>query len=308
MGLNQLTDKVLMIRPGCFYANPETTQDNAFQFPVNKNRQTSRLAQKEFDRVVAALEQAGITVSVIQDNPRPETPDAIFPNNRVSFHGNGLAVAYPMRAENRRTERALDVFSPLEKTGFFSLKQLYDYTGFEYQQQFLEGTGSMILDREHKRVFAALSGRTDPRVVQQFCQDLGYEPFLFEAGLLVKNHWQRIYHTNVMLSIGDDFAIIALGAIKDPQQAENISLQLKQYGKTLIFISVEQISYFCANILQLKNKRQQKIIVMSKTAYDHLDSTQINRLEKESKIIYIDIPLIEQASGGSVRCMLAEIF
>ena len=306
--MSQLTNKVLMIRPACFFANPETALDNSFQSPDNQNSQIHTLAQNEFDEVVDALENAGISVCVVQDNKVPQTPDSLFPNNRLSFHGNGLAVAYPMKAENRRAERCLDVFPSLSKQGFFSLKHLLDYTEFEVQNLFLEGTGSMILDRKHKRVFAALSGRTDSIVIKQFCQDFGYESFLFEAGLQTQNNWHQIYHTNVMLSIGEDYALIALDAIKNQRQAGQISEQLRLYGKTLISISLDQMKNFCANILQLRNKQDDKIIVMSKTAYDHFLPAQKHLLEKESEIIYIDIPNIERASGGSVRCMLAEIF
>lgn len=297
-----------MIRPACFYANPETALDNTFQSLTHQNKQTNQLAQNEFDQVVSALEKAGVSVCVVQDNLSPETPDSIFPNNRLTFHSHGLAIAYPMKAKNRQKERALDVFPSLSQLDFFTLKHLLDYTEFENQHLYLEGTGSMILDRQHKRVFAALSGRTDSIVIKQFCRDFGYESFLFEAGLHSNNSYHQIYHTNVMLSIGEDYALIALDAITNHQKAEQISEQLARYGKNLIIISPDQMKNFCANILQLKDNKNNKIIVMSNTAYTHLTLQQRRQLEKESRIIHVDIPNIEQASGGSVRCMLAEVF
>ncbi len=293
-----------MIRPAKFYSNPDTVVDNSFQKLSSDDLTVA--AQKEFDAVVEQLTEAGVSVCVIQDDQQPETPDSIFPNNRLSFHSNGIVVVYPMKAENRRKEQQLKTLSVVENKKLFKVEQIIDYSIYEQQNIFLEGTGSMVLDRKNKIVYAAHSQRTDEKLVEKFCRQLGYQKILFDAKINTDKGIHPIYHTNVMLAIAEDFIIIS-AAVIEPDQRDRVLQSLTRSGREVILITIEQVKKFCGNTLQLKGNSGNKIIAMSKTALESFSKNQIKIIEKHNKIIAVNIPTIEQASGGSVRCMLAEI-
>ncbi len=304
--MRQITDTILMVRPNVFYANPETSEDNAFQHIENVD--LTQQAQAEFDALASALDKAGVNVCVVQDTPEPETPDALFPNNRISFHTNGLAVLYPLRAPNRRLEHELDVLKPLEAGDFFHPKHILDYRGYVEEQKFLEGTGSLVLDRVNRIAYAALSPRTDAYLVQRFCEDMGYFPVAFEAGAMIHQKWQNIYHTNVMMSIGEDFAVVVADAIYKPKQRSHVLNTLAASGRHVIVLSIPQMLAFCANLLQLATTDGRKVVAISQAAFDALSESQRKLIGTESQFVVSDISNIEHASGGSVRCMLAEVF
>ncbi len=303
--MKQSTDTVLMIRPARFYSNPDTAKDNSFQ--IFEETDLTLQAQSEFDKAVFLYRNAGVNVVVIQDTGIPQTPDAIFPNNRISFHQDGLVFIYPMKAENRRRERELVTLKRLEDEGIFSVNKKIDYSNFENKGLFLEGTGSMILDRKNKQVYCAVSPRSDPHLVEKFATEIGYQSIVFEASLGTKQGSKSIYHTNVMLAIADDFVVITAEAINQKHQSR-VMQSLADSGREIIVISQHQMLNFCGNILQLKTHNGDKIIAMSITAQGKFTSDQIKIIERKNTIVAAEIPNIERASGGSIRCMMAEIF
>ena len=294
-----------MIRPAKFFSNPDTSKDNIFQNYSSEDLTIP--AQQEFDHAVKLLTESGIKVSVIQDSIKPETPDSVFPNNRLSFHSNGKVVIYPMMAKNRRQERQLKTISVLQNKWDFKIKSIIDYSHFESENKFLEGTGSMILDRQNKIVYVALSQRSNLELVKLFAKDMNYTSVVFNAGVETNTGYQAIYHTNVMLAIADDFVVIAEAAIESAQR-KSVLKSLQVSGRKIISISNQQMNNFCGNILQLNSEHNGKIIVMSETAYNNFTQQQIELIKKENTIVTIPIPNIEKASGGSIRCMLAEIY
>ncbi len=307
--MTQLTHKVLMVRPANFFQNPQTLSDNSFQIRDDTNSSIHKQALSEFDALVLALEQQGVDVCLIQDTLSPETPDSIFPNNCYSFHGNGLAVIYPMKAPNRQLERQLNVFNFLESEKKFKLTRLLNLTDAEKQNSFLEGTGSMVLDRVNKLAFAAQSQRTDPFLFKNWCSELGYFPIIFDAGYIDQQNLRHsIYHTNVILSIGEKIALIVDETIQDKAQRRAVLRRLEQTNKKILTLSLDQMHHFCGNILQLKTNKGGSVFALSQTAFDHLSSSQISTLEQLGDLVVVDISTIEKASGGSVRCMLAEVF
>jgi hypothetical protein len=299
---NQTTSTILMIRPVNFGFNEQTASSNAFQNRNAEQQQVQDRALKEFDGLVNVLRKNGVEVFVVDDTPQPHTPDSIFPNNWVSFHHDGTVFLYPMMAENRRLERREDIIMDLEDE--FKIKHVIDLSRFEHEHKFLEGTGSMVLDRENKITYACLSPRTDREVLDLFCAESGYKPVHFHA---VDENGMDIYHTNVLMCIGSRFAVICLDSIRDENEKNSVTSVLKLTHKDIIVISFAQMNQFAGNMLELKNKSGDSLLVMSQNAYNSLSSDQKTTLGKYCKLIYADINTIENNGGGSARCMIAEI-
>lgn len=297
----QTTNHILMIRPVDFKFNTQTAGNNKFQeATAQDNVQQQALA--EFDGFVAMLRANGVDVTVIDDTLAPETPDSIFPNNWVSFHEDGSVYLYPMFSENRRLERRKDIIDTIGEK--FELNHVSDLSFFEQQVLFLEGTGSMVLDRQHKIAYACLSVRTDEEVLNNFCMLSGYTPIAFQA---IDESRFPIYHTNVMMCIGDRFAVVCFDSIPDLEEKEKVKQSLLNTGKELVDISFDQMNHFAGNMLQVKNKDGQSLLVMSEQAYLSLQPEQLATLTQYAKIIYAPLYTIEKNGGGSARCMLAEV-
>ncbi|MFT5248283.1 MAG: hypothetical protein ACI9RU_002083 [Litorivivens sp.] len=304
----QTTDCVLMVRPASFRLNLETSVNNHFQQGADESVDVNAKAQKEFDLFVSMLEDNGIEVIVVQDTLEPSTPDALFPNNWVSFHVDKIAFLYPMFAPNRRAERREDIIEQLKKDHNFELEGIIDFTEFEEHQKYLEGTGSLVLDRESKICYAAISERTDRKAVAHFCMETGYKPVPFSAYHTVDGIEHLIYHTNVMMSVGANFAVVCLECIKEEKERDGLVSILEQTGHEVIPISLDQIDHFAGNILQLSNSKNESVIALSTRAKNCLSEDQIDRLETHGKLVYSDLTTIENYGGGSARCMIAEIF
>jgi len=302
MANQQTTSTILMIRPVNFVFNEQTAGSNAFQ---NRNAEQQRVQDKalqEFDRFVDLLRKNGVEVIVIDDTAEPHTPDSIFPNNWVSFHNDGTVFLYPMMAENRRLERREDIIMQLEDE--FKVKHVIDLSHFEHEKKFLEGTGSMVLDRENKIAYACLSPRTDKIVLDEFCKDGGYKSALFHA---VDKNGMDIYHTNVLMCVGSSYAVICLDSIKDEAEKQEVIYSFQSTQKQVIAISIEQMNHFAGNMLEVQNKDGESLVVMSKSAWDSLNYEQKLILSSFSKPVYSDISTIENNGGGSARCMMAEV-
>jgi hypothetical protein len=306
--MEQITNSVLMVRPVAFRMNEQTAVNNFFQEKLQlKNEEINKKAQDEFDSFVIKLESVGVNVVVVNDKKELDTPDSIFPNNWVSFHQDGTAVVYPMFAENRRRERRMDFFEELESKGF-KINEVLDYTKAEEEGVFLEGTGSMILDRENQKAYCALSPRADEDLLIEFCEDMEFTPVIFSAYQDVDGKRKLIYHTNVMMCVADEFAVICLECIDDKKERNNVKRHLKEDGKEIIEITETQIHEFAGNMLQLKGANDKKHLVMSTTAHKSLTRDQVRRIEKHCEILSSDISTIETCGGGSARCMIAEVF
>jgi hypothetical protein len=299
---NQSTSNILMIRPVAFGFNAQTAQSNAFQNRGADQQLVQQQALQEFDGFVAILKSNGINVTVVNDTIEPHTPDSIFPNNWVSFHGNGDIFLYPMQAENRRLERREDIIRQLEES--FKANHVIDLSRFELKDQFLEGTGSMVLDRENKIAYACLSPRTNTEVLKAFCDYTGYRAITFNA---FDQRGKAIYHTNVLMALGSQFAVICLDSVTNTQEKEAVIASLKETRKEIIEITFEQMNSFAGNMLEVKNTAGETLIVMSQTAYQSLTDEQKTALQKYGKLIYADINNIETNGGGSARCMIAEV-
>ena len=292
-----------MIRPVTFGFNEQTAGSNAFQNKLDAaGEELQARALKEFDGFVGLLRKNGVNVIVIDDTPLPHTPDSIFPNNWVSFHGNGDVVLYPMQAENRRPERRDDIIELLKEK--FTVKQIINLSHFEATNQFLEGTGSMVLDRENKIAYACLSPRTDSEMLKIFAEKEGYEILSFSA---IDESNQPIYHTNVLMCVGSRFVVICMDSVTNETEKKTLLNSFADTGKELIKISFNQMNHFAGNMLEVENLNGEKLLVMSQQAYRALNSGQLIRLEKYARIIYADINTIETIGGGSARCMLAEV-
>jgi hypothetical protein len=291
-----------MIRPVNFGFNEETAGSNAFQNKSAAKDGVNEQAQIEFDRMVGTLCENGVDVTVIDDTPEPYTPDSIFPNNWVSFHADGGIFLYPMQAENRRLERREDIIAKLEVS--FAVKHIIDLSRFEAEDKFLEGTGSMVLDRVNKIAYASISPRTDREVLNLFCEQAGYKPVSFDA---VDEKGKAIYHTNVLMCLGTGFAVICMDSIPNPHEKIVVRDTLISTQKQIIEISFEQMNHFAGNMLEVKNKGGETLIMMSKSAHDSLFEEQKSKLKKYGKLIYADISTIENIGGGSARCMMAEV-
>lgn len=297
-----------MIEPVDFRFNSQTAVNNYFQTKPEDDSAAQEKALKEFRGMVAKLREHGVNVIVLQDTLDPHTPDSIFPNNWISFHENKMIALYPMFAKNRRVERREDdVLALLEEKGF-EAEEIMDYSSAEEDNVFLEGTGSIILDRVNKIAYACVSPRTDEELFYEFCEDFEYEPVLFEANHTVDNERKQIYHTNVMMCVGDEYAVIALSTIDDKTEKEFVINKLTSSGKEIIDITEEQMHQFAGNMLQVGGIGNSKYLVMSENAYNSLTQEQIDQIEKFNPIIKVDINTIETLGGGSARCMMAEVF
>ncbi|MFD0964930.1 citrulline utilization hydrolase CtlX [Pseudofulvibacter geojedonensis] len=303
----QTTNTVLMVRPVAFVKNEQTAISNHFQQDIlSTPNAIQEKALKEFNGFVKALKDVGVKVLVIEDTKEPHTPDSIFPNNWISFHEGGTVAVYPMEAVNRRDERREEVLELVEENGL-QINNVIDYTEAEEEGVFLEGTGSMVLDRQYKKAYCALSSRADEDLFVEFCEDFDYDPVIFRANQTVKGNRKPIYHTNVMLCIGEKFAVICLDAIDDKKEKKNVLQHLKQTNKDIIAITEEQMHSFAGNMLELKGNNKQ-ILVMSTQARESLKTEQLVKLEKYCYLLTVNISTIETLGGGSARCMLAEVF
>ncbi len=302
----QTTDTVLMIEPIQFGFNAETAQNNYFQ--VNsQTADTQQKALKEFQEFVAQLRNKGIRVITAKDTLEPHTPDSIFPNNWVSLHQDGKVVLYPMFAENRRLERRNDIIENLKTQGF-EVKEIIDLSASEKEGKYLEGTGSMIFDHDHKIAYGSVSLRLDEELFREFCAEFGFKPIVFHSYQTANGKRLPIYHTNVMMCVADSFVVICLDCIDDEIEKLLVIETIKNSGKEIIEITEDQMQQFAGNMLQVQNAEGEKFLVMSQSAYKALTPEQILAIEKYCKIIYADLETIETNGGGSARCMLAEVF
>ena len=305
--MNGLTNHVLMVRPHFFMKNDQTAANNYFQNNISlTSEQINKLALEEFDEFVNKLIDAGINITLIQDSKFPITPDSIFPNNWVSFHKKNKIILYSMYAANRRNERNIPIFEKLRDTGA-KIEIIHDYTNYEKNNLFLEGTGSMVLDRVNKKCYASLSERTNKELVIDFCNKMHYKPIFFRAYQTFNGKRLSIYHTNVMMSIGNKFAVVGIDSIDNEIEKQNVINELTSDGKEIISLSELQIQNFAGNMLLLKNSKT-PVLVMSSSAFDSLTNIQKLSLQNHSKIIHANLNTIEQIGGGSARCMLTEVF
>ena len=292
---------ILMIRPVNFGFNAETAVNNKFQVNISDNVQQQAL--EEFNGLVSLLTNNKVSLTVITDTAVPHTPDSIFPNNWISFHEDGTVFIYPMFAANRRLEKKPHIFENLKAN--LLITEIKDLSRYETKNLFLEGTGSMVLDRENRIAYASLSPRTYKHILDEFCSMAGYTPCSFTS---MDNSGNPIYHTNVMMCVAANFAVICLEAIRDEQERLMVSGSLTGSGKEIIGISLQQMNAFAGNMLQVRNSEGELLLVMSSQAFGSLNKTQVSKLEKFSRIIHTPLDTIESCGGGSARCMMAEIF
>ncbi len=297
----QCCEHLLLIRPVNFGFNAETAVNNSFQ--VNSTGNVQQKALIEFDGLVSLLAENKVSLTVIADTEIPHTPDSIFPNNWISFHEDGTVIIYPMFAANRRLEKKPHILDKLKE--IFHITAVKDLSRYETKNLFLEGTGSMVLDRENRIAYASLSPRTDKHILDEFCSMAGYTPCSFTS---MDNSGNPIYHTNVMMCVAANFAVICLEAIRDEQERLMVSGSLTGSGKEIIGISLQQMNAFAGNMLQVRNSEGELLLVMSSQAFGSLNKTQVSKLEKFSRIIHTPLDTIESCGGGSARCMMAEIF
>jgi hypothetical protein len=307
--MNQTTNSILMIRPVAFRMNEQTAVNNYYQKVLDglSPETVNTKAQEEFDTFVNKLRMVGIDVTVIDDTVEPSTPDSIFPNNWISFHENGDVVLYPMFAENRRLERREEILDILEDKGFV-VNEIMDYSSAEEDGFFLEGTGSIVLDRENDKAYCALSPRADEELFIEFCEDFEYTPVIFEAFQTVGKERKLIYHTNVMMCVADTFAVICADCIDDKKERKMVLDSLKSDGKEVILITEDQMNNFAGNMLELQGADERRYLIMSASAQKSLTKKQIAQLEEHITILSSSLDTIEACGGGSARCMMAEIF
>jgi len=303
--MKQTTPNIMMVRPASFGFNPETAVSNAFQHTVTQAEQKTaqQNALAEFNGLVEVLKQNGVNVTVVFDSEEPRKPDAIFPNNWITTHDDGSIVLYPMCAPNRRYERRRSILDLLQTS--FVINTEHDLSGFEADDKFLEGTGSMIFDRINKIAYACLSVRTDVGLLEKFCQLYGYQPVTFTS---LDASGKEIYHTNVMMSVAEKYAVICLESIRNPQEREKVMNILNQTGKEIIDITLDQVSHLCGNVIELCNQQRESLLAMSEQSYKAFTASQKAQIQKYSKMVYAPIYTIEKIGGGGVRCMIAEIF
>ena len=299
----QCADAVLLIRPARFGANPETAASNRFQ-QGGAAPDAPLAARREFEGLAAQLSDAGVAVHIADDSLEPARPDACFPNNWVTFHDDGSVVLYPLLAASRRAERRAEPFALLRDAGF-RIARTIDLTHWEGRGEYLEGTGSLVLDRCHRIAYACWSPRTTPATLADFATRLGYRAVSFDAE---GPGGQAIYHTNVMMAIGERFAIVCPAAIPDPEQRATVLRTLEQSGHEPLAISIAQMNGFAGNLLALKSQKGEPLIAMSAAALDCLGPRERRELERHGRIVTAAIPTIERHGGGSVRCMIAEVF
>ena len=307
--MKQTTNSILMIRPVSFRMNEQTAVNNYYQkvldglLPATVNAK----AQQEFDAFVEKLRAVGVDVTVVEDTLSPDTPDSIFPNNWISFHENGDVALYPMFAENRRQERREEILDILEEKEFF-IENIVDYTSAEEDGYFLEGTGSIVLDRANGKAYCALSPRADEELFIEFCEDFDMNPIIFEAFQTVNGERKLIYHTNVMMCIGETYAVICADAIDDKKERKMVLDSLKGDEKEVILITEDQVNNFAGNMLEVLGANDRRYLVMSTSAHKSLAKKQIAQLEEHVTILSSSLDTIEACGGGSARCMMAEIF
>jgi hypothetical protein len=307
--MKQTTNSILMIRPVAFRMNEQTAVNNYYQKVVdNLSPETvNAKAQAEFDAFVTKLRAVGVDVIVVDDTLEPNTPDSIFPNNWISFHENGDVALFPMFAENRRQERREDILDILEDKGFI-INEIMDYTSAEEDGYYLEGTGSLLLDRENDKAYCALSPRADEELMIEFCEDFEFTPVIFEAFQTVNGERKLIYHTNVMMCLGETFAVICADCIDDKKERKMVLDSLKGDEKEVVLITEDQVNNFAGNMLEVKGTNERRYLVMSDSAYKSLTKKQIAQLEEHVTILHSSLDTIEACGGGSARCMMAEIF
>lgn len=291
-----------MVRPAHFGFNPETAESNAFQVK-SEHGDVKQIAREEFDKMVNVLTEAGVNVIVVEDTPEPVKPDAVFPNNWISFHSDGTVFLYPMQANSRRKERRLDLIENLSKS--FKVRKNVNLSEFEEASLFLEGTGSMVFDRKNKIIYACVSPRTHEELIDLMSDWLNYEKVVFTS---VDESDQEIYHTNVMMALGQTFVVICLDSISNPVHKNRLLEKFKETGKEVIEISYEQMNKFAGNMLGAKDGNGNQIIIMSSQAYNSLSETQRETLRRHGQIVHSPIDTIEKLGGGSARCMMAEVF
>lgn len=302
--MSQAAEKILMVRPAAFAFNIETSENNFFQNKiVTSTSQIQAKALEEFDAMIAGLRNEDIDVLVIEDTPVPKKPDAVFPNNWFNTNAEGVLNIFPMYAKNRREEKRDDILEFISNR--FIINQVFDWTEYEAEAKYLEGTGSLVIDHKNNFVYACISPRTHRGVVEKFASANGYKAITFTA---VDNAGRSIYHTNVMMSIGEGFAILCPKAISDDTERIAVAQLLETTGHENIYLNQDQLEHFTGNILQLKNKKGTSFIVLSQTAFNALTDDQKERLQQYGQLLPFNVDTIEKVSGGSVRCMMAEIF
>ena len=306
--MKQVTNNILMIRPVNFRYNKQTAVNNYYQKVLNyaSNDLVQKKALLEFNYFVRKLQKFGVNVMVIDDKISPDTPDSIFPNNWVSFHADGSVVVFPMYAKNRRDERRRDIFKLLEIKYGFLINSIRDFTQLEHEEKYLEGTGSMVLDRKNKICYAAISVRTNKIAVMSFCKEFNYKPVLFKAYQNIKDERVLIYHTNVMMCVADNFVIICLDSIDNKNERDHVIDSIVNSGKKIIEITEEQKHRFAGNMLQVMGDKT--YIVMSTSAFNSLTEDQKKNIQNYNEIIHSSLDTIEACGGGSARCMMAEVF
>ena len=294
-----------MVRPAHFGYNQETAVSNAFQTMDESLRpeEARRQAVLEFDTFVEKLRSAGVDVIVLEDTDTPVKPDAVFPNNWITFHEDGTVATYPMNAPARRLERREDVLETLGKR--FLISQHLRFEHFEEMDMYLEGTGSLILDRPNRIAYACLSPRTDEHLLDDFCNKMGYEKLAFIA---VDGNGQEVYHTNVMMALGDAFVVVCLESVRAKGERERLLNKFAATKKEIIEISLDQMMAFAGNMLQVRSRDGKPLLVMSEQAYKSLRPEQVQQIEKHAEILYSPLYVIEKYGGGSARCMMAEVF
>jgi hypothetical protein len=298
----QTTSHILMIRPVNFGYNAETAVNNAFQVQ-SREQNIQQKARQEFDDFVSVLQNNGVDVTIVEDTPTPHTPDSIFPNNWISFHSDGTILLYPMFAVNRRAERKEHVLNRIKEK--FVVSKKIDLSNYEEKNEFLEGTGSMVLDRENRIAYACISPRTDENVLADFCARMNYTPVVFNA---TDGNGYAIYHTNVLMCVADTYVVICLEAISDPMQNKMVAETIIKSKKKIIPISLHQMDHFAGNMLQVQNKDGEKLLIMSTQALESLTHGQVEELGAYNRIIHSPLTTIETNGGGSARCMMAEVY
>lgn len=300
----QSTNNILLVKPVNFMFNSETANSNVFQNTIDENSENILLkVNQEFDNFAETLRLTGINVMVFDDTQYPKKPDAIFPNNWATFHSNGTVILYPMFADNRRYERRIDIIDSLKNN--YEVNNVIDFSIYEKENKFLEGTGSIVFNHNNKIAYASLSTRTNKELFIKVCNYLHYQPIYFHS---TDKNGKEIYHTNVMMCIGEKFAVICLESIIDKEEKKMVSQSLLNTGHQIIDINFEQITKFAGNMLVLQTKNNQNVLALSQSAYHSLTSVQKNQILKYCKFIPLSIKTIETIGGGSVRCMIAEVF
>lgn len=307
--MKQTTDTILMIRPVAFRMNEQTAVNNYYQKVLDNllPDTVNAKARQEFDAFVEKLRGVGVNVIVVDSTEDPDTPDSVFPNNWVSFHENGDVALYPMFAENRRLERREDILDLLEDNGFH-IENIVDYTSAEEDGVYLEGTGSLVLDRANHKAYCALSPRADEELVIEYCEDFEMAPVIFEAFQTVGGERMHIYHTNVMMCVGETFAVICADCIDDKKERKMVLDNLRQDGKEIVLLTEAQLNHFAGNMLQVNGANGKSYLVMSNAARQVLNADQVAKIEKHAEILSANLDTIEACGGGSARCMMAEIF